>query len=74
MLYAFGRGVPQNRDYAANLFGIASTHGHYEAQKMLETIEIKTNATPLCVLEAVAPERAPAQVFADVTGTQKIDA
>ena len=46
MLYAFGRGVPANRDYAANLFGIASTHGHYEAQKMLETIEIKTNDTP----------------------------
>ena len=60
MLYAFGRGVPANRDYAANLFGIASLHGHFEAQKMLETIEIKTNETPLCVLEAVAPERAPA--------------
>lgn len=59
MLYAFGRGVPANRDYAANLFGIASVHGHLEAQKMLETIEIKTDATPLCVLEAVAPERAP---------------
>ena len=41
MLYAFGRGVPQNRDYAANLFAIASVHGHFEAQKMLETIEIK---------------------------------
>ena len=59
MLYAFGRGVPANRNFAANLFGIASTHGHYEAQKMLETIEITTNDTPLCVLEAVAPERAP---------------
>ena len=59
MLYAFGRGVPANRDFAANLFGIAATHGHFEAQKMLETIEIKTNDTPLCVLEAVAPERAP---------------
>ena len=41
MLYAFGRGVPQNRDYAANLFAIASVHGHFEAQKMLEAIEIK---------------------------------
>ena len=28
MLYAFGRGVPANRDYAANLFGIAAMHGH----------------------------------------------
>ncbi|MES2636342.1 MAG: lytic transglycosylase domain-containing protein, partial [Pseudomonadota bacterium] len=46
MLYAFGRGVPASRDYAANLFGIASAHGHYEAQKMLETIEIKTTDTP----------------------------
>jgi hypothetical protein len=57
MLYAFGRGVPENRDYAANLFGIASTHGHYEAQKMLETIEIKTSATPPCVLDDVVPEK-----------------
>ena len=55
MLYAFGRGVPENRDYAANLFGIASTRGHFEAQKMLKTIEIKAVDTPLCVLEVVAP-------------------
>lgn len=73
MLYAFGRGVPANRDYAANLFGIASTHGHFEAQKMLETIEIKTNDTPLCVLEAVAPERAPVNQYSDVQGVQAID-
>lgn len=73
MLYAFGRGVPANRDYAANLFGIASTHGHFEAQKMLETIEIKTNDTPLCVLEAVAPERGPVNQYSDVQGVQAID-
>ncbi len=73
MLYAFGRGVPANRDYAANLFGIASTHGHFEAQKMLETIEIKTNQTPLCVLEAVAPERAPIHAFTYTLGSQAID-
>lgn len=66
ILYAFGRGVPANRDYAANLFGIASLHGHYEAQKMLETIEIKADDTPLCVLEAVAPERAPANQYSNV--------
>jgi hypothetical protein len=65
MLYAFGRGVPANRDYAANLFGLAAMHGHFEAQKMLETIEIKTNNTPLCVLQAVAPERAPANQYGD---------
>ncbi len=73
MLYAFGRGVPQNRDYAANLFGIASTHGHFEAQKMLETIEIKTDATPPCALEAVAPEHAPAHQYASSQGSPAID-
>ncbi|HPV44901.1 MAG TPA: transglycosylase SLT domain-containing protein [Methylotenera sp.] len=74
MLYAFGRGVPANRDYAANLFGIASTHGHFEAQKMLETIEIKTSDTPPCVLEAVAPERAPVQQYGEFQGSPAIDA
>lgn len=64
MLYAFGRGVPQNRDYAANLFGIAAVNGHFEAQKMLETIEIQTNDTPPCVVESVAPERQPSHVAA----------
>ena len=64
MLYAFGQGVPENRDYAANLFGIAATHGHYEAQKMLETIAINTNLTPACVLEAVMPERAQVAIYA----------
>ncbi|OYY50740.1 MAG: lytic transglycosylase [Methylophilaceae bacterium 17-44-8] len=57
MLYAFGRGVPANRDYAANLFGIASAHGHVEAQKMLETVALTTRATPACVLSDVAPEK-----------------
>jgi hypothetical protein len=71
MLYAFGRGVPASRDYAANLFGLAAMHGHFEAQKMLETIEIKTNDTPLCVLEAVIPERAPVNQYAD--DSQAID-
>ncbi|MGB7815833.1 MAG: transglycosylase SLT domain-containing protein [Methylotenera sp.] len=74
MLYAFGRGVPPNRDFAANLFGIASTHGHFEAQKMLETIEIKTNDTPLCVLEAVEPEHAPAHQYGNSQGSPAIDA
>ncbi len=74
MLYAFGRGVPENRNYAANLFGIAATHGHYEAQKMLETIEIKTVDTPLCVLEAVAPEKAPINQYAGFQGSPEIDA
>jgi hypothetical protein len=58
MLYAFGKGVPENKDYAANLFGIAARHGHFEAQKMLETIEITNNHTPQCVVANVAPEKA----------------
>lgn len=73
MLYAFGRGVPENRDYAANLFGIASTHGHFEAQKMLETIEIKTSATPPCVLADVAPEKGLSSNIALTKETPEID-
>ncbi len=73
MLYAFGRGVPANRDYAANLFGIAAMHGHFEAQRMLETIEIRTQNTPLCVLEAVAPEKAPAHQYGGYEGSPDID-
>ncbi len=73
MLYAVGRGVPANRDYAANLFGIASTHGHFEAQKMLETIEIKTTNTPPCVMQAVAPEKPAEHEYATVQ-SPKIDA
>lgn len=65
MFYAFGRGVPKNRDYAANLFGIASMHGHFEAQKMLETIELRNGATPACVLSNVAPKKAPYYQYTD---------
>jgi hypothetical protein len=59
MLYAVGKGVPSNENYAANLFKLASSHGHFEAQKMLETMEISSSDTPICVQEAVAPEKAP---------------
>lgn len=72
MLYAFGRGVPENRDYAANLFGIAAMHGHFEAQKMLETIQLRTQDTPACVLEAVAPEKPVAGALTE--GSPAIDA
>lgn len=74
MLYAFGRGVPANRDYAANLFGIASAHGHAEAQKMLETIALTTRATPACVLSDVAPEKAPSIEAQLAKQTPAIDA
>ncbi len=58
MLYAVGQGVPANRDYAANLFGIASAHCHAEAQKMLETVALTTQQTPACVVAEVPPEKA----------------
>lgn len=64
MLYALGQGVPANRDYAANLFGLASAHGHVEAQKMLETVAISTDLTPLCVQESALPEKPPPEVVA----------
>ena len=73
MLYAFGRGVPANKDYAANLFAIAATNGHLEASKMLDTIEIRTNDTPQCVMEAVEPEHAPRPQFAKSEGSPAID-
>lgn len=59
MLYAVGKGVPANRDYAANLFGLASSLGHYEAQKMLETVALTADLTPLCVQKNVAPDKPP---------------
>jgi Transglycosylase SLT domain len=75
MLYTIGRGVPANRDYAANLFRIANTHGHFEAQKMLETIEsvteININAMPPCVLDEVLPEKAPVVIVAETALTEE---
>lgn len=73
MLYAFGNGVEKSRNYAANLFGLASIKGHFEAQKMLETIEISAIDTPPCVLAEVAPERAPDLYYGDYDGTPEID-
>lgn len=64
MLYAFGKGVPGDRALAGSLFSIAASQGHFEAQKMLETIETTTSRLPPCALEAVLPERAPRPVLA----------
>lgn len=58
MLYAVGKGVPANCDLAASLFATASMHGHYESQKMLETIELSLVDLPPCVLSEVDPEKA----------------
>lgn len=62
MLYAFGKGVPDERALAASLFSVAASQGHFEAQKMLETIEMTTSHLPPCAVEAVLPERAPRPV------------
>jgi soluble lytic murein transglycosylase-like protein len=58
MLYAAGQGVPKNQDAAAALFTTASIQGHYEAQRMLETVQLNTHDLPPCVLADVAPEKA----------------
>lgn len=62
MLYAFGKGVPASRALAASLFSVAATQGHYEAQKMLETINVTTTQLPPCVTANVLPEKAPPPV------------
>lgn len=59
MLYAFGKGVPESRKLAATLFSQASSQGHAEANKMLDTIQMTSNELPPCVLAAVQPERLP---------------
>ncbi len=58
MLYASGKGVSANRDLAAAMFATASLQGHYESQKMLETIELNMVDLPPCVLAEVEPEKA----------------
>lgn len=60
MQYAFGKGVPENREQAAALFRIAANQGHHEAQNMLETINVQSAVDPPpCVLADVAPEKLP---------------
>lgn len=58
MLYASGKGVPANRDLAAAMFATASLQGHYESQKMLETVELNMVELPLCVVSEQEPEKA----------------
>jgi len=59
MLYAVGNGVPINRDLAAAMFATASMQGHFESQKMLETVELGVLDLPPCVVAEVDPEKAP---------------
>lgn len=71
MLYAAGQGVPKNRDWAAALFTIASMQGHWEAQKLLETVHLSTTELPPCLLEDVDPEKAHFENL--LTGEAEID-
>jgi hypothetical protein len=59
MLYAFGQGVPENLEYAASLFKSSSMHGHFESQKMLETIPLKSRVEPPCIAQVVLPAKNP---------------
>ncbi|HSH53833.1 MAG TPA: transglycosylase SLT domain-containing protein [Methylotenera sp.] len=71
MLYAVGKGVPKSRDLAAAMFITASMQGHYESQKMLETVELVPTELPPCVLADVDPEYAP--FGSNVVGEGSID-
>jgi hypothetical protein len=59
MLYAFGKGVPENRAYAASLFSLASQQGHIKAFDMLETVNFKSQELPQCVISDALPEKLP---------------
>ena len=64
VLYAFGIGVPRNRQLAASLFSQAAWQGHEEAGKMLDSIQLSSAEMPACVMEAKLPEKASTPVFA----------
>ncbi len=59
MLYAFGRGVPANRAFAASLFSIAAHQGNARARDMLDTVQFTSSELPPCVMEALLPEKPP---------------
>lgn len=57
MLFAFGQGVPQNREMAASLFATAAQQGHEEAGNMLDTILYGSDKLPECILSNAKPPR-----------------
>ena len=74
MLYAFGRGLPENRALAASLFSLAAGQGHAQAQNMLETIHMTSVALPACLNSEALPEKAirpPKVVVAAPSGIEK---
>lgn len=64
MLYAFGKGVPQSQSLGASLFALASSQGHLQAQRMLDTIAFTSSELPPCVLADVTPDKAPLDSYA----------
>ena len=49
LLYASGRGVPENREIAATLFSSAAQQGHALAFDMLETVRLHSLKLPACM-------------------------
>lgn len=73
MQYAFGKGVPENREQAAALFQVAAHQGHFEAQNMLETINLQqAERLPSCVLAEVLPEKLPPKTVLRAAGEPEI--
>jgi len=72
MLYAFGRGVPENRTFAAALFSQAAHQGHAQARDMLETVQLSTTELPGCMNDpSVLPEKPEAEIILDRTDTDE---
>ncbi|MEQ1636167.1 MAG: transglycosylase SLT domain-containing protein [Methylococcales bacterium] len=59
MLFAFGQGVPEDREVAASLLAMAAQQGHLEASNMLETIRYSSDKLPGCVLTGSNPPHVP---------------
>lgn len=59
VLYAFGKGVPENRKFAAALFSVASQQGHLKAFDMLATVNFESQDLPACVTSEALPEKPP---------------
>jgi len=73
MLYAFGKGVQENRAFAASLFSMASHQGHLKAFDMLETVNFKSQELPVCVTSDALPEKRPPPALTPAEHTVQID-
>lgn len=73
MLYAFGKGVPENRAFAASMFSMASHQGHRKAFDMLETVNFKSQELPACVVSETLPDKRLPPVLAPAEDPEPID-